>query len=75
MPHKDPFVIKLKSVPDRLAVIKTFTPSECMDALALDDEKPYLQRSVRSSIEGELLELSRAEKADLAKIRAGAGAA
>lgn len=79
MPHKDPFVtgqydghdIGLVTCADRLARVKTFTRGECMDALYLDDRYFHLQSSIRSAIEKRLRKL---EKADLAQIRAEAGA-
>ena len=79
MPHKDPFVtghhdghdIGDVTVADRLARVKTFTRGQCLDALHVDGRRPYLQSSVRSAIGRRLRKL---EKADLAKIRAEAGA-
>ena len=80
MPHKDPFVtgqhdgvdIGAVTVADRQHRMKTFTRSQCMDALFLDEKKQYLQGTVRAAIARRLRAL---EKADLAQIRAGAGAA
>ena len=38
------------SVGARINAVQRFTRGQCIDALALDDEKQYLQSSVRAAI-------------------------